>query len=72
MGTGYNAVIDITDRYVGMIESFQCDFSLNLSDPLKYPLCAIQQSERLRKDVKLLEELSYGLRNGMFKLVLTE
>ncbi len=72
MDTGNNVIIDITDRYVGMIESFQCDFSLNMSDPVKYPLCTIKQSERLVKDVKLLEELSYGLRNGMFKLIMAE
>ncbi len=72
MDTGNNTIIDVTDRFVHMIESFQCDFSLYLDDPVMYPLSSIKQSERLVKDVKLLEELSYGLRNGTFKLVVTK
>lgn len=59
---------DVTGKYKSMIESFECDFNsardgdadlskLNLKD------------YRISKDIDLLVELSYGLRNGKLKIV---
>lgn len=69
-------MLDVTDEYKNMIESFECDFSLakegayslsQLEDALKEENVGF--NIRLVKDIELLEKLSYGLRYGKLKIV---
>lgn len=65
---------NVTKKYVDMIESFECDFkcakdcrdffSLSL---LQYELDT-DSSPKLDRDIKLLEELSFGLRHGILTI----
>lgn len=72
-------MLDVTDEYKNMIESFECDFSLTrdgecnlsqLEDALKKE--NIGFNTRLVKDIELLEKLSYGLRYEKLKIVEVE
>lgn len=72
-------MLDVTDEYKNMIESFECDFSLardgaynlsQLEDALKKE--NIGFTTRLVKDIELLEKLSYGLRYKKLKIVEVE
>lgn len=64
---------DVTNKYINMIETFECDFSLvkqghnKLSELDK----AIKDKtdNRLLKDIELLEELSFNLRHGKLKII---
>lgn len=62
---------DLTNKYVNMIEAFECDFVL--AKEKRRNLDHLQQNiedkeEGLLKDIELLEELSYGLRHGFLKI----
>jgi hypothetical protein len=72
-------MLDVTDEYKNMIESFECDFSLardgeyslyQLEDTLKEE--NVEFNARLVKDIELLEKLSYGLRYEKLKIVEVE
>lgn len=65
---------DQTKKYAGMIESFECDFSLAIEQGEKYGLDDLQLKieqgdKRLLSDIEFLKELSYGLRSGKLKIV---
>lgn len=65
---------DQTQKYAGMIEAIECDFSLAASPEKKYGLdelqLKIEQGDgRLLSDIELLQELSYGIRHGTIKIV---
>lgn len=72
-------MLDVTNEYKNMIESFECDFLLvkegayslsQLEDALKEENVGF--NIRLVKDIELLEKLSYGLRYGKLKIVEVE
>lgn len=63
---------DETQKYIDMIEAFECDFALardgyrdlsHLSQGLK------DRDEALLKDIDLLENLSFDLRHGKAKII---
>lgn len=65
---------DKTEKYKGMIESFECDFSLAVEQGEKYGLDELQVkieqgNNKLLSDIELLKELSYGLRSGSLKII---
>ena len=58
-----------TDKYNNMISSFQCDFSLARDGDMRlgaldYELHEPNLNNKLLKDIELLEELEWLLRNG--------
>lgn len=62
-----------TDKFNHMISAFQCDFSL-AKEGGKYSLAALdskirKEDKTLMKDIELLEELEWNLRNGYMKIV---
>ena len=64
-----------TDKYNNMLQAFECDFTLALMG--RRILTVLESSiadkdERLIKDIKLLQELSYLLRNGKAEIHLVE
>lgn len=73
----YNKVSNfknVTDKYLDMIEAFECDFSVAKNyneyeklDWLKHSLK--NQDKDLIRDIELLEELSFNLRHGKIKLM---
>ena len=65
---------DKTDKYVNMIEAFECDFSLAKENNTHYQISKLQdiiesRDEGLMKDIDLLSELSFNLRHGKAKIV---
>ena len=65
---------DVTKRYENMIEAFECDFNLpfnyndfTMFDDLKRLIQ--NKNERLVKDIKLLQEFSFGIRYGNLKII---
>ena len=65
---------DKTGKYAGMIESFECDFSLAVERGNEYGLDDLQVkieqgNNKLLSDIELLKELSYGLRSGSLKII---
>ena len=65
---------DVTKRYENMIEAFECDFNLpfnyndfTMFDDLKRLIQ--NKNVRLVKDIKLLQELSFGIRYGNLKII---
>ena len=65
---------DQTQRYVNMIESFECDFSLAVGFDGYYGLSDLQSliedgDKKLLSDIRLLQELSFGLRNGTLRII---
>ncbi len=65
---------DQTKKYAAMIESFECDFSLAIEPGGTYGLDDLQvkierSDKRMLADIKLLQELSYGVRHGILKIV---
>lgn len=65
-----------TDKFTNMIEAFECDFAL-ARDGHNEKLSELQRmieqkDERLMKDIELLEELSWLLRNGKAEIILKE
>ena len=70
-------IVDITDKFKDMIESFECDFSLAISNPEKFNLKQIQKDldnkdKTLLKDIDLLQELSFMLRHGLAQIITFE
>lgn len=65
---------DITEKYVHMIEAFECDFSLAIDKDSNFDLGELQQqiNEKsnyiLLRDICLLKELSFNLRHNKFKI----
>lgn len=67
-------LLNVTDEYAGMIEAFECDFSLAAEANSKYGLDKLQikikqGDERMLADIKLLKKLSFGIRYGDLKIV---
>lgn len=66
---------DITEKYVHMIEAFECDFSLAIDKDSNFDLGELQQqiNEKsnyiLLRDICLLKELSFNLRHNKFKIL---
>ena len=65
-----------TDKFIDMIEGFECDFLL-VKDGRKEILPRLQEliddrDERIMKDIDLLAELSWLLRNGQAEIILKE
>lgn len=62
-----------TDKYTNMIEAFECDLRLakdgrnSLSD---FDADLQKDDSKISKDLKLLEELSFLLRNGKAEISL--
>jgi hypothetical protein len=64
-----------TDKYNNMLEAFECDFTLALMGRrilTELEKHIADKDERLIKDIKLLHELSYLLRNGKAEIHLVE
>lgn len=69
-----NKFADRTDKYMDMIEAFECDFSLAKENNSHYQISKLQtmiedKDEGLMKDIDLLSELSFNLRHGKAKIV---
>lgn len=61
---------DVTEKYTNMLQSFECDFSLlDIKQKSKVITKKFQVDERLKKDIELLQELSFGLRYGRIKII---
>ena len=66
---------DVTEKYVHMIEAFECDFVLAISKDSDFDLNELQQQIKeksnytLLRDIELLQELSFNLRYGKIKLI---
>lgn len=72
--TEENKFTDKTNKYVNMIEAFECDFSLAKENNTHYQISKLQamiesRDEGLMKDIDLLSELSFNLRHGKTKIV---
>lgn len=60
--------IDVTEKYVYMIQAFECDFELARTNA--YDLNSIDlTNDRVSKDIDLLAELSYLLRHKKAKII---
>lgn len=65
---------NVTKKYVDMIHSFECDFSCSKDRDDIFSLSLLQyqldtnSNPKLDKDIKLLEELSFGLRHGILTI----
>lgn len=66
---------DITNKYLDMIDSFACDFSLALDKKSDFSLDELQYqidnnlNLKLFNDIELLKELSFDLRQGNIKIL---
>lgn len=66
---------DLTQKYVSMIEAFECDFSLAVDKGSDFTLDELQEqindntNLRLNNDIELLKELSFSLRHGKVKII---
>lgn len=66
---------DVTDKYINMIHSFECDFVLAISEDNDFDLSELQQQIKeksnyiLLRDIELLQELSFNLRHRKIKLI---
>lgn len=63
---------DLSEKFVYMIEAFECDFDralddLSIVDNLKEAIK--NKNERLLNDIELLRELSFLLRHGEAKII---
>lgn len=70
---------DITDKFTNMVEAFECDFNLAVDKHiLLSKLDEIikdkedPRNEKILKDIDLLSELSFLLRNGQAKIIYNE
>ena len=65
---------NVTEKYIYMIHSFECDFSCAKDCRNTFSLSSLQyqldtnSNPKLAKDIKLLEELSFGLRHGILTI----
>lgn len=66
---------DITEKYINMLCSFECDFVLAVSKDSDFDLNELQQQIEeksnyiLLRDIELLQELSFNLRHRKIKLI---
>lgn len=66
---------DVTEKYIHMIEAFECDFSLAIDKDSNFDLEELQQqiNEKsnyiLLRDIELLQELSFNLRHRKIKFI---
>ena len=60
-----------TKKYNKMIYSFQCDFYLASRNKIKLDTLDLK-SKKISKDIKLLDELEWKLRNGLAYIVESE
>lgn len=64
-----------TERFSDMIEAFECDFSLAMNKNSKFSLKDLQETieedcnSKLKKDIDLLQELSFDLRHNNLRIV---
>ena len=66
---------DVTEKYVNMLESFECDFVLARDGErdLNHLKQGLQDKDKaLLDDIKLLEELSFDLRHKKAKIIQVE
>lgn len=69
---------NVTKKYAGMIEAFGCDFSLARDSGSRtfsldeLQLKIEQGDKRMLRDIDLLKELSFGIRNGKLQIMETE
>lgn len=66
-----------TDKFNNMISSFQCDFSLAREEDNNRVLADLDdlikvKDENLMRDIDLLEELEWMLRNGKAEIHIVE
>ena len=66
-----------TDKFSNMISSFQCDFSLAKEGDNDRRLAdlddlIVAKDENLLRDIELLEELEWMLRNGKAEIHIVE
>ena len=71
---GVNYLKDVTQDYIYMIESFECDFDLALTSNdysvlKQLPDLVFNKNDILVKDIDLLKKLSFGLRHNQIKIV---
>lgn len=63
----------ITQKYINMIQAFECDFRLEIDEPLEHNISKLLRNKKLNKkllkDIELLEELSFDLRNEKIEIV---
>lgn len=69
-------IVDITDKFKAMLESFECDFTL-AEDNKDFPLSKIQElidkeDKKILHDIELLQELSFMLRHGQAQIITFE
>ena len=65
---------DVTNIYENMIEAFECDFSLATDKHSLFSISKLQEKielkdEKLLKDIELIKELSFKIRNNKIKLI---
>lgn len=65
---------DITNKYAGMIESFECDFSLASDKHSLFNIGKLQEKintgdKRMLNDIELLKELSFNIRHNKIKII---
>ena len=70
-------IVDITDKFKDMLESFECDFSVAKDNPDKYSLSNLQKlidsgDAKILNDINLLQELSFMLRHGQAQIITFE
>ena len=62
---------DYTEEFIDMIEAFECDFNILLEENKhsKELILKLPRSERLIKDIDLLQKLSFNLRHDIYKII---
>lgn len=65
---------DVTATYFGMIQALECDFTLAADPDDSHGLDGLQLKieqgdTRMLADIRLLQELSFGLRRGRLRIV---
>lgn len=59
---------DVTDKYINMIHSFECDFVLAICKDNDFDF-EDKSNYILLRDIELLQELSFNLRHRKIKLI---
>lgn len=62
---------DYTEEFIDMIEAFECDFNILLEENKNSEelILKLPRSERLIKDIDLLQKLSFNLRHDIYKII---
>lgn len=64
---------ETTKKYLNMIQAFECDFRLEIDEPLEHNISKLLRNKKLNKkllkDIELLEELSFNLRHEKIEIV---